>query len=874
MRARVAEGAAAFAAKYGRQPGLVGIQVGDDPASEIYQASKAKAAEEAGMSSRRIKLPAETTQAELDALIDELNADDAVDGMLVQLPVPDHLSEPAIAARIHPDKDVDGFGAVSLGRLMRGEPGLVACTPSGVMHLLHEAGVADRGRPRRGRRAQPDRRQAHERCCSLAEHATVTIAHSRTTDLPALCREADILVAAVGRADMIRGDWIKPGAAVVDVGINRTDAGLRGDVAQEEAAEVAGWLTPVPGGVGPMTIALLLANTLQAASGAWGNSGPAHNVWPETGGCKAPPDSVRFRGTQRLGGFVLGRGHIPIWPLPASSSGGLSLAISRPTLRAGPPRESELKIAIFGGTGDLGRGLAVNFAAAGHEIIVGSRSQERADQAADTLREDLPEGNFVPMENVAAAEAAEIAIVSIPWEGVEATIPPMAGALAGKVVISVINALEFGKNGATAITNLPGGSMAQRIQELAPEAKVAMAYNNLPAGRLQKRETIDADVLVCGRGKDTRETVMELTEGAAGRPGARRRHPGQRPDHRGLDRDHHQPQPPLRRRGLDQDRGPARRLTGTRRGPSPRPSGQVIPARHGRQVAVPTRRRRPIPLHSPTVRRHPASPASSIAAASIPRTLERGSRVAPLDDVPDGAALTRGWNDVGDAEVDEPDDRVGGSEPQARVHLRLVDDRARAPHRRQPAGVGGEQQVLDRRRRPHRGPRGRAHGSAPVPVTMQAMTTGARSSRADSRAMTSVPQSGRLRRNRRGVRLADPPAGGAGQHDEPPWLGQVMVGRVDRGDEQLLDDARAERDRPGPCRRSAAVGADPFRSPIATVRIPEVSARLRVGRSAVPERVELVLVHAEVVAQLVQHGDADLVDELVVRWRSRRSAGA
>lgn len=175
-----------------------------------------------------------------------------------------------------------------------------------------------------------------------------------------------------------------------------------------------------------------------------------------------------------------------------------------------------MKIAIFGGTGDLGRGLAVNFAAAGHEIIVGSRSQERADQAADTLREDLPEGNFVPMENVAAAEAAEIAIVSIPWEGVEQTIPPMASALAGKVVISVINALEFGKNGATAITSLPGGSMAQRIQELAPEAKVAMAYNNLPAGRLQKRETIDADVLVCGRGKDTREAVMELTKALPG----------------------------------------------------------------------------------------------------------------------------------------------------------------------------------------------------------------------------------------------------------------------------------------------------------------------------------------------------------------------
>jgi methylenetetrahydrofolate dehydrogenase (NADP+)/methenyltetrahydrofolate cyclohydrolase len=271
VRARVAEGAADFAARHGRPPGLVGIQVGDDPASEIYQSMKAKAAEEAGMVSRRITLPAETTQAELDALIDALNADDAVDGMLVQLPVPDQLSEPAIAARIHPDKDVDGFGAVSLGRLVRGEPGLVACTPSGVMHLLHEAGIALAGK----RAVVVGRSLIVGKPMSLlllAEHATVTIAHSRTTDLPSLCREADILVAAVGRPDMIRGDWIKPGAAVMDVGINRTDDGLRGDVAQEEAAEVAGWLTPVPGGVGPMTIAFLLANTLQAARSRTGHT--------------------------------------------------------------------------------------------------------------------------------------------------------------------------------------------------------------------------------------------------------------------------------------------------------------------------------------------------------------------------------------------------------------------------------------------------------------------------------------------------------------------------------------------------------------------------------------------------------------------------
>ena len=175
-----------------------------------------------------------------------------------------------------------------------------------------------------------------------------------------------------------------------------------------------------------------------------------------------------------------------------------------------------MRVAIFGGTGDLGRGLAVNFAAAGHEIVVGSRSQERADQAAATLRGDLPEGAFVPMENVPAAEAGEIAVVSIPWEGVESTIPPMADALADKVVISVVNAIEFGKGGAVAVQGLPGGSMAQRIQELAPEARVTMAYNNLPAARLQRRERIDADVLVCGRGKAARDRVIELSEAIPG----------------------------------------------------------------------------------------------------------------------------------------------------------------------------------------------------------------------------------------------------------------------------------------------------------------------------------------------------------------------
>ncbi|MGD9694706.1 MAG: NADPH-dependent F420 reductase [Thermoleophilia bacterium] len=178
-----------------------------------------------------------------------------------------------------------------------------------------------------------------------------------------------------------------------------------------------------------------------------------------------------------------------------------------------------MRIAIFGGTGDLGRGLAVNFAAAGHEIVVGSRSQERADQAAETLREALPEGTFTPLENVAAAEAGEVAIVSIPYEGIEATIPPMASALAGKVVISVVNAIKFGKYGALAVRDVPHGSCAAWIQELAPEARVVVAYNNLPAAGLQARHHLNADVLVAGKSKSARETVIELTSSIPGTRG-------------------------------------------------------------------------------------------------------------------------------------------------------------------------------------------------------------------------------------------------------------------------------------------------------------------------------------------------------------------
>ena len=264
VRALVTERTATFTAAAGRPPGLVGIQVGEDPASEIYQRMKAEAAEKCGMTSQRIVLPEGTSAQELDEVIRANNADDAVDGMLVQLPVPEPLSEPEIANAIDPVKDVDGFSPGNLGRLMRGESAPVPCTPSGVMWMLEQEGVPLEGAHAVvvGRSLIVGKPQA---MLLLAANATVTVAHSRTRDLPALCREADILIAAVGRPEMIRGDWVKPGAAVIDVGINRTDDGLVGDVAFDEAVEVAGQITPVPGGVGPMTIAFLLANTLDAA---------------------------------------------------------------------------------------------------------------------------------------------------------------------------------------------------------------------------------------------------------------------------------------------------------------------------------------------------------------------------------------------------------------------------------------------------------------------------------------------------------------------------------------------------------------------------------------------------------------------------------
>ena len=265
VRAEVAEGVAEFIRSRGRPPGLDVVLVGEDPASQTYVRNKEKAATEVKMRGRVHRLPATTSEAEILKLVAALNADDEVDGFLVQLPLPAGIAEKVIIEAVSPAKDVDGLHPVNVGLLSLGRACLVSCTPRGCMRLLAETKV-----PIKGKRAIVIGRSAivgkPVAQLLLAEHATVTIAHSRTVDLPAVCREADIVVAAVGRREMVRGDWIKPGAIVIDVGINRNEAGkLIGDVAFAEAAERASWITPVPGGVGPMTIACLLENTLQAA---------------------------------------------------------------------------------------------------------------------------------------------------------------------------------------------------------------------------------------------------------------------------------------------------------------------------------------------------------------------------------------------------------------------------------------------------------------------------------------------------------------------------------------------------------------------------------------------------------------------------------
>jgi methylenetetrahydrofolate dehydrogenase (NADP+)/methenyltetrahydrofolate cyclohydrolase len=269
LRERVAGVAASFASSQGRPPGLAVVLVGEHPPSAAYVRSKAKATREAGMESFEHKLPADVSQGQLMALVDELNADPSVDGILVQMPLPKHIDEQEVIQRIDPHKDVDGFHPVNAGRLAIGLEGLVPCTPLGCLMLLkHELGdLSGLDAIVVGRSNIVGKPMAQ---LLIQASCTVTVAHSRTKDLPAAVRRADIVVAAVGRPELIRGDWLKPGAAVIDVGqerVEQTDGTrkLLGDVAFDEALAVAGAITPVPGGVGPMTIACLLRNTVVAA---------------------------------------------------------------------------------------------------------------------------------------------------------------------------------------------------------------------------------------------------------------------------------------------------------------------------------------------------------------------------------------------------------------------------------------------------------------------------------------------------------------------------------------------------------------------------------------------------------------------------------
>jgi methylenetetrahydrofolate dehydrogenase (NADP+)/methenyltetrahydrofolate cyclohydrolase len=269
LRERVGKASADFQKRTGRAPGLATVLVGEDPASAVYVRSKGKATNEAGMAGFAHNLPDSTSEAELLNLVHQLNADERVDGILVQLPLPKQVDSARVIASIDPSKDVDGFHALNAGRLAVGADALVPCTPLGCLHLLKQelGDLAGKDAVVIGRSNIVGKPMA---MLLIGESATVTVAHSRTRDLPEIVRRADILVAAVGRAEMVKGDWIKPGAVVIDVGINRVDGDdgksrLVGDVAFKQAAETASAITPVPGGVGPMTIAMLLRNTLVAA---------------------------------------------------------------------------------------------------------------------------------------------------------------------------------------------------------------------------------------------------------------------------------------------------------------------------------------------------------------------------------------------------------------------------------------------------------------------------------------------------------------------------------------------------------------------------------------------------------------------------------
>ncbi len=270
VRARVKTAVDTLKAEHGVTPGLAVVLVGEDPASQVYVRNKGKQTVEAGMQSFEYKMPADTSQETLLAKVEELNADPAVNGILVQLPLPPHMDDQAVITAIDPDKDVDGFHLVNVGRLATGsKDGLIPCTPLGCLLMLKDHFGGDLSGKKAivvGRSNIVGKPMFN---LLLQESCTVMVAHSRTADLPAECREADILVAAVGRPEMIQGDWIKPGAVVIDVGINRIekpDGGTRlvGDVDFQAASQVAGAITPVPGGVGPMTIACLLRNTVTA----------------------------------------------------------------------------------------------------------------------------------------------------------------------------------------------------------------------------------------------------------------------------------------------------------------------------------------------------------------------------------------------------------------------------------------------------------------------------------------------------------------------------------------------------------------------------------------------------------------------------------
>ena len=265
IRQEIAKDIESLVGQTGVRPGLAMVLVGDDPASGVYVRNKKKACDTAGLYVDDHALPVTTTQEELLKLIDQLNNDPKIHGILVQLPLPNQIDSQRVLNAVSPDKDADGFHPYNIGRLMAGDPVFVPCTPKGVMRMIESAGQSIKGK----RVVVLGRSNIVGKPVSMLlmhQHATVTICHSRTIDLPEMCKEADILVAAIGKAQFVKSDMVKPGAVVIDVGINRLDDGrLVGDVDFEPVKEVAGWLSPVPGGVGPMTIAMLLGNTLEGA---------------------------------------------------------------------------------------------------------------------------------------------------------------------------------------------------------------------------------------------------------------------------------------------------------------------------------------------------------------------------------------------------------------------------------------------------------------------------------------------------------------------------------------------------------------------------------------------------------------------------------